>query len=105
VTITANAIREALEQVAAGRWVTYGDLARACGGTDRHARTLNRRLLREPVPGAHRVLTADGRVAPTALGDPDAVLRLLRREGVRFTDGHADPSQRVSPTPRRRPAD
>ena len=51
----------------------YGDVAYLCGGTDRHARTLNQRLLRLEIAGAHRVLKADGSVSPTALGAPDVV--------------------------------
>jgi hypothetical protein len=27
--------------------MSYGDVAHACGGNDRHARTLNQRFLRE----------------------------------------------------------
>jgi alkylated DNA nucleotide flippase Atl1 len=27
--------------IPSGRWAAYGDVARVCGGTDSHARTLN----------------------------------------------------------------
>ncbi|MTD45707.1 DNA methyltransferase [Conexibacter sp. W3-3-2] len=84
-----------------GGWMSYGDVARAAGGTLQHARGLNRRFVRDAVPGAHRVLQADGRIGPTALDDPDRVARRLRREGVRFTDGRADQDARVRALPDR----
>ena len=43
--------------------MSYGDVARAAGGTDQHARALNQRFIREDSPGSHRVLKSDGRSA------------------------------------------
>ena len=60
-------VREIVASIPSGAWMSYGDVARAAGGTDVHARALNQRFIREETPGAHRVLKSDGRVGGTAL--------------------------------------
>jgi alkylated DNA nucleotide flippase Atl1 len=86
-----------LDDVPAGSWVAYSDLAIAAGGSLASARMVNRVLIKHGHPNAHRVLKSDGSVAQTALGDPDKVRRALKRDGVKLADGRAPQEARVRP--------
>jgi len=93
-------MERAIAEIPAGHWTTYGDLAALIGS---HPVPVGQRVASVPVRNAHRVMQADGRVSrgfrwsdPARTDDP---LGVLRAEGVTFTDGRADPTQRL-PTER-----
>ncbi|WIW67237.1 DUF262 domain-containing protein [Kocuria sp. ChxB] len=88
-----------LAEIPAGRWTTYGDLARALGTA---AQPIGNRLRDHPVPHPHRVLTADARPAANFRWSSDEQkedpAELLRQEGVTFdAHGCADREQRLHP--------
>ncbi|MFE7113899.1 DUF262 domain-containing protein [Streptomyces sp. NPDC057654] len=94
-------LRAALRAMPAGSWTTYGELG-ALVGT--HAIAVGNHLMSKAgIYGAHRVLTADGRVAEGFRWSDDQDKRdprdLLESEGISFDDaGRAHRSQRLTAT-------
>jgi alkylated DNA nucleotide flippase Atl1 len=90
-------LHEVLLRISPGSWTTYGDLARAIGTAPvplgQHVATCLE------CPNAYRVLGADGRPRPNFRWDDADETRsqqeVLQEEGVSFTDGVAEPRQRL----------
>jgi methylated-DNA-protein-cysteine methyltransferase-like protein len=100
---TYRRIYAVVRRVPRGRVATYGQIA-ALARLPRHARLVGYALNVLPagsdVPW-HRIVNAKGRVSPraNALGHEDLQAQLLRREGVRMSDG-AIPLDRFQWRPR-----
>ena len=89
-------LRMVVEGIPAGRWMSYADVCVAAGGFPDEARSVNQRLMQLEPKNAHRVLRADGRIGPTALGDPAKVRKLLEKDGPVFDErGRASQDARV----------
>jgi 5-methylcytosine-specific restriction enzyme subunit McrC len=91
-------VREAVAAVPEGSWTAYKDLADLSGMP---ARTIGTFVSANEVPGAYRVLTVEGSIAPDFRWyDPqctDDPRELLRGEGVTFdAAGRASGGQRVT---------
>lgn len=87
---------KALAEIPAGAWTSYGDLAALIGT---HPIAVGHRLATYPMPNAHRVLQADGRISASFRwldGRADSPSALLQSEGVIFDDhDRADPQQHL----------
>ena len=91
---TFERIYTVVRRIPQGKVASYGPVA-ALAGNPRWARVVGYALHVNPEPGVipcHRVVMADGRVAPGfAFGGPDVQRALLEAEGVRFReDGTVD---------------
>jgi alkylated DNA nucleotide flippase Atl1 len=91
-------VHELLAKIPEGRWTTYGDLAEVAGTAPQ---PLGQHITKcTACPNAWRVLGGDRRPRPGfAWGDStrtETQEAALAREGVRFVDGAADPTQRLT---------
>ena len=80
-----------------GEWTTYGDISTAARGDSRWARSVgNEAANSSDFPTPHRVLGHGGLVTRGSEGaEVDRARARLEAEGVRFTNGRADPARRV----------
>jgi alkylated DNA nucleotide flippase Atl1 len=95
-----------LATVPAGRWTSYGDVAIAAGRASNAAQGIVSWIGSNGhrVENVHRVLNTNGEInlgwtpaGPGLPADASAVAERLRQEGVRFSGGRADASQRWRP--------
>jgi alkylated DNA nucleotide flippase Atl1 len=91
-------LHQVLAAIPAGRWTTYGELAGLVGTA---AQPLGQHIQHcAACPNAQRVLGADGKPRPGfSWGDPTETRSQqdwLEAEGVRFSDGAADPTRHLN---------
>jgi alkylated DNA nucleotide flippase Atl1 len=91
-------LHRAMAAIPTGRWTTYGELAGLVGTA---AQPLGQHIQHcRACPNVQRVLGADGRPRPgVSWSDPNETRsqqELLEAEGVRFSNGAADPSRHLN---------
>lgn len=90
--------------VRAGEWAAYGDVGFVAYGNYHSGQAAGTAIAKYSNERGVRTLRYDGTVSPHfewtfengATPGPEVQRVLLEREGVRFTNGHADPNQQVS---------
>jgi alkylated DNA nucleotide flippase Atl1 len=92
-------ILRAAQVIPEGFWTAYGEIGIAVTGTPAAARAVARCAARTPrFPNAWRVIHADGSI-PAGWGGggsgPQKCREQLEAEGVMFSNGRADPAQKV----------
>jgi len=90
-------VYQVVKNIPKGSVMTYGEVARAIGTRD--ARRVGQALHanRDPMVPCHRVVFADGSLAPGyAFGGLAEQRKRLRSEGVRFIDNKVDMSYNLS---------
>lgn len=93
-----DVLNQALAELPAGSWTTYGDLAALIGS---HPVAIGSRLATTSTPNPHRVLQSDGKVSPGFAwlepGRSDDPKAMLEAEGVNFDPhGRANQAQRIT---------
>lgn len=87
-----------------GHWMSYQDLAVAAGGSERAGMAMGQYLAKSQdlLPNCvHRVLRGNGTISPQwsgEIGGPEDARALLKKEGLKFIKGAADPARRWFPS-------
>jgi alkylated DNA nucleotide flippase Atl1 len=93
-----DSILRASRVIPEGYWTAYGEIGLAATGS-RTAHRLVARFVNDPgFASAWRVIHADGSVPDGWRGHgggPEKCRELLEAEGVRFTNGRADPAKKI----------
>ena len=85
--VDRDLLRRVCQAIPSGRWITYGDVARAIGLPGAAQSVAGVIASDEAVPNAHRVLRAGGRISPGWTADeggPEVARSRLEKEGVTF---------------------
>lgn len=94
--IQAKEVFRVVGLVRPGEWTTYGDISTAVTGHRHGARFVGTLAATDDrFPNPARVLRSGGTVAPSPVRSSEQVIARLKREGIRFRGGRADPSQHV----------
>lgn len=90
-------VHQVIENIPAGRWASYNDIAEATGVL---AQKISTYLSQRAVDGSHRVLRNDGSVDESNLrlgaGATLSIRQVLEAEGATFTRGRADGLSRLA---------
>lgn len=94
----SRAVHDVIAAIPAGRWSTYGEVAKATGRTEMASRAVATICRKTDSIGAHRVLRAGGVISDGFQwndgDDRRGAREVLEMEGLRFTSaGAADPQQ------------
>jgi alkylated DNA nucleotide flippase Atl1 len=90
-------LHQALAALPTGTWTAYSDLAELVGS---HPVPVGAHIARTPILNGHRAMAIDGRISPAFRWYDENDTRdprdVLQQEGIRFIEGRADPTQRVT---------
>jgi alkylated DNA nucleotide flippase Atl1 len=98
---TSAVFKRVASRIRAGEWASYGDISIAIRNDTAAARAVGRVAATDvDFPHPERLLMDNGKVNPNWRDSegrgPDHCRRLLEEQGVKFVNGHASSSHRVS---------
>lgn len=98
---TSAVFKRVASRIRAGEWASYGDISIAIRNDTAAARAVGRVAATDPdFPNPERLLMDNGKVNPNWRDSegrgPEHCMRLLTEQGIKFVNGHASSSQRIS---------